>query len=180
MKQLRDDKAATQQKCCSPAFLNASENVFSCKPSTRARCYTIFLQSWQTAAAPPVGYPVQPLIARYKLIGQNICHALVSPPRFYCSLTCHHFCRLTDSHIRKWSRQFLTTLHHSHAVLCILVGTPHHSTSSPVVSYLCCHMDVGSFLQKQGHHVSVTFLGGQMKWGHSLFGQNVGLSPVVQ
>lgn len=124
MKQLRDDKAATQQKCCSPAFLNASENVFSCKPSTRARCYTIFLQSWQTAAAPPVGYPVQPLIAWYKLIGQNICHALVSPPRFYCSLTCHHFCRLTDSHIRKWSRQFLTTLHHSHAVLCILVGTP--------------------------------------------------------
>jgi len=41
-------------------------------------------------------------------------------------------------------------------------------------------MDIRSFLQKQGHHVSVTFLGGQMKWSDSLLGQNVGLCPIVQ
>lgn len=62
----------------------------------------------------------------------------------------------------------------------ILLDTPTHNTLYPIVSYLCCHMDVGSFLQQQSHHVSVTLLGGQMKWGDSLLGQNVGLSPVVQ
>lgn len=124
MKQLSDGKVATQQKCCSPAFLNASENGFCCKLSTRVRCCTIFLRSWHTAAAPPVGYPVQLLITWYKLTGQSICHALVSSPRFYCSPTRHHFCRLTNTHIRKWGKQFLTTLHRSHAARCILVDTP--------------------------------------------------------
>lgn len=61
-----------------------------------------------------------------------------------------------------------------------LLDTPTHSTLSLIVSYLCCHMDIGSFLQKQGHHISVTFLRGQMKWGDSLLGQNVSLSPIVQ
>lgn len=41
-----------------------------------------------------------------------------------------------------------------------LLDTPTHSTWSLIVSYLCCHMDIGSFLQKQGHHVRVTFLRG--------------------
>lgn len=49
-----------------------------------------------------------------------------------------------------------------------------------LVQYLSLDVDLGSFADKQGSHVGVTLLGGQMERSDALLGQDVGLSAVLQ
>lgn len=46
--------------------------------------------------------------------------------------------------------------------------------------YLSLDVDLGSLADKQGSHICVALLGGQMERSDTLLGQNVGLGSVLQ
>lgn len=161
--QLIDGKVTTQQKCSCLTFLNASQTILS----------SLFC---------PIPSPPEQVVHHFSLVTANSCSSSSGLPSkvinymiqvnwsiclpFLCILSSFllfahlcHFCRHSNMHTRKW--RISETWPHSHTVFCIFLDTLDiDSTLSSAVSYLCCHMDIGSFLQKQCHHVCVTFLGG--------------------